>query len=45
MPVQPNSTQRGDMLVLIEVEIPSIGDEKILEQLKHIQKLRGLDIQ
>lgn len=44
MPVQPNSNQRGDMLVLVEVEIPLISDEKILEQLKDVQKFRGLDI-
>lgn len=45
MPVQPNSRERGDMLVSINVQIPASLDKNIIDQLRGIQTARGLDNQ
>jgi curved DNA-binding protein len=43
MPQQPNSKERGDLLVQINALIPSIADKQLEQMLVNVQKIRGLD--
>lgn len=43
MPLQPRSTDRGDMIVVVEVGIPTDLSDEIIRSLQDIQKMRGLD--
>jgi DnaJ-class molecular chaperone len=44
MPIKANAPERGDMLVKIDLITPRNLDEPLIEQLRSIQKSRGVDI-
>jgi DnaJ-class molecular chaperone len=44
MPIKPNATERGDMLINIELITPIDLDQFAIDGLKSIQKSRGIDI-
>lgn len=44
MQVRPNETERGDMIVVVNVSTPANLDLECMDLLKTVQKQRGLDI-